>query len=191
MPRPKDRVKRQPAWWLSLLWVCDTRHHPSQGNLSLQSIYKLAEWAEWPVQWRTDMWSQHSRQHVHTHTSSFTILVLQRTGEEKALTLQAKKLQEATRDSTRTSRAPGSRRKTSRAIAGSRGLGQRLVAQSQREGALRAGRGDVTYKTASSMGTRLSVLVWGAVRGNPKEEGLLGTAAVKEQDCTKMRRPRF
>lgn len=31
----------------------------------------------------------------------------------------------------------------------------------------------------------------GAVRGNPKEEGLLGTAAVKEQDYTKMLRPRF
>lgn len=64
MPRPKDGVKGQPAWWFSRLWVGDTCHHPSQGNLSLQSICKLAEW---PLQWRTDMWSQQSRQHVHTH----------------------------------------------------------------------------------------------------------------------------
>lgn len=66
-PRPKDRVKGQPAWWLSLLWVCDARHHRGQGNLSLQSIHKLAEWAEWPVQQRSDMWSQHRRQRAHTH----------------------------------------------------------------------------------------------------------------------------
>lgn len=107
MPRPKDGVKGQPAWWFSRLWVGDTCHHPSQGNLSLQRMCKLAEW---PLQWRTDMWSQQSSS-MCIHTSSFTILVLPRTGERKALTLQAKKLQEATVDSTRTLHAPGSRRK--------------------------------------------------------------------------------
>lgn len=61
------------------------------------------------------------------------------------LTFQARKLQEAARESKpEPSVASGSRKKTSKVTAGSPGLGQRLVAQPQREGALRAGRGDTT-----------------------------------------------
>lgn len=60
--------------------------------------------------------------------------------------------------------------------AGSSGLGQRLVAQSQRESALKA---DATYRMVASMGTHWSVLVWGDVRVNPTEEGLLGYCSYK------------
>lgn len=156
MPRPKDGVKGQPAWWFSRLWVGDTCHHPSQGDLSLQSICKLAEW---PLQWRTDMWSQQSRQHVHTHFLIHYLSSPKNRGEKSAhLTGQ-----ETARGHCRLNpnlACPRLQEETSRAIAGSPGLGQRLVAQPQREGALRAGRGDVTYKITPSMGTHLSALVW-------------------------------
>lgn len=56
--------------------------------------------------------------------------------------------------------------------AGSPGLGQRLVAQPQGEGALREGQGGATYRTVPSVGTCLSVLAWGHGREGPRGEGL-------------------
>lgn len=74
--------------------------------------------------------------------------------------------------------------------AGSRGLGQGLVAQSQREGALRAGRGGTTHRITPSVGTCWSVRL-GRRERMSHGRGTLGAAVVKEKDWTKMLWPRF
>lgn len=78
--------------------------------------------------------------------------------------------------------APGSRGKISWRTAGSPGPGHRLAAQSQREGALVAGRGAATRGITTSTGHARLVLPGDMQQEVPKKEGLWGSAAGKGLD---------